>query len=213
MSNALVDRLSVDKKQISFFAVPPFPAIPAALVKRVPELTAWTGEISTWRDIFSAYLKQQIMALARADEGLTADELAVRITELEAALRHEINEALEGVGNALTAESILGKVNRAGDTMTGPFILWRDPELDLEAVTKQYLDRRLAGNPQSYVFEQSPASATWTINHHRGKYPGGITVMTGTDNDQIIPMREDPTKNQVILTFGAAYTGRAILPF
>lgn len=213
MSNPLVDRLSVDKKQVSFFAVPPFPSIPAALVKRAPELAAWTGDVTAWRERFSAYLKQQIMALARTEEGLTTEQLAQRITELEATLRHEINEALEGVADGPTVTDVAGKVNRTGDTMTGIFNLWRDPELDLEAVTKQYVDRLLSALSQPYVHEQSPAAAVWTITHHRGRNPGGVTVLTGTDNDQIIPMREDPSKHQVVLTFGASYDGRAILSF
>jgi len=37
-----------------------------------------------------------------------------------------------------------GKVARAGDTMAGPLVLWRDPVGDLEAVTKQYSDQAIA---------------------------------------------------------------------
>ncbi len=50
-----------------------------------------------------------------------------------------------GVIDSATAAALAGKVNRSGDTMTGPLVLPGDAVADLEAVPKQQLDAAVAG--------------------------------------------------------------------
>lgn len=224
--NPAVNRLSVDKKQISFFAVPPIPPMPDILARSSPDLYRWSQEFLKWRDTFNAYLKQQIQALAQSDEPEDDTALQARIDEI----------------NRLLTQF----VRRSGDTMTGPFSLAGDPTLNLQAATKQYVDlflRKdggtmtgpliLSRNPiksmeaatktwvesliyllgQPYIFTQLSPASTWTINHNRSNYPGGLVVMTGVGNIQLEPNRADTSTDQVVLTFDANYDGRAVLTF
>lgn len=61
--------------------------------------------------------------------------LSAEIAVVEASL----NARIDDVSSSLQAE-IDTKVDRAGDTMTGPLILDADPVVDLEAATKEYVD-------------------------------------------------------------------------
>lgn len=67
---------------------------------------------------------------------------------LNPSTRHNGSKAIvvpgagSGVGSKGAAYSTVEYVNRAGDTMTGQLILPGDPEFDLSAATKQYVDQQ-----------------------------------------------------------------------
>lgn len=61
----------------------------------------------------------------------------------------------------------------------------------------------------SFVYEQSPASDVWTINHALGKYPS-VTVVDSA-GDEVEGNVNHVSVNQVVLTFSAAFSGRAFL--
>ena len=58
-----------------------------------------------------------------------------------------------------------------------------------------------------YVHTQSVASATWTINHNLGGEPTAVVLdSAGTQCEGTFSY---PSKNQMIITFTAAFTGTA----
>lgn len=58
-----------------------------------------------------------------------------------------------------------------------------------------------------FVHEQMIAGAEWTINHNLGKYPS-ITVVDSA-GDECEGDVKHMTVNQVVITFSAAFAGRA----
>src|SRR5262245_34444694 len=73
-----------------------------------------------------------------------------------------VDNMATAVGPAIgTGPDITGKVDRAGDTMTGPFFLFRDPQQLLEAATKQYVDNEntTQGNTLRAYTDQEVAAA------------------------------------------------------
>jgi hypothetical protein len=76
------------------------------------------------------------------------------------ALKLHFMPALPGT-NALN-----GKVNRAGDTMTGPLILYANPAAPLEAATKDYVDNH-SGNPAPVDAEYVVSVANATLTNER----------------------------------------------
>lgn len=58
-----------------------------------------------------------------------------------------------------------------------------------------------------YVHTQSVASATWTINHNLGGEPTAVVLdSAGTQCEGTFSY---PSKNQMVITFTAAFTGTA----
>lgn len=69
----------------------------------------------------------------------------------------------------------------------------------------------LTNEINAYVHAQASASTTWTINHN---LQGGTPVVQIYDeqNQMVIPDEVEPTTaNQVVVTFNAAVTGRAVV--
>lgn len=61
----------------------------------------------------------------------------------------------------------------------------------------------------SFVYEQSTASANWTIEHKLGKNPS-VTVIDSS-NDELIGDISYPDKNTVVITFSEPVSGKAFL--
>ena len=59
------------------------------------------------------------------------------------------------------------------------------------------------------VFEQSSASAAWTINHNQGRYPS-IDIIDSAGNHVIGDIQHNSV-NQVVATFDNAFAGKAII--
>ncbi len=62
---------------------------------------------------------------------------------------------------------------------------------------------------KGFTYVQSPAAATWTIDHALNSYNLDVNVVDGSGN-YIIPANiQMTTANQVVLSFGVAITGTA----
>lgn len=61
----------------------------------------------------------------------------------------------------------------------------------------------------NYLHEQAIASDTWTINHLLGKYPS-VTIVDSA-GDEVEGNVNHISTNQVVVTFSAAFSGRAFL--
>ena len=66
-----------------------------------------------------------------------------------------------------------------------------------------------AGTGNAFVFTQSTASATWTINHNLGRYP--IFTVYDSAGTYVIGAVSNPTVNQSVLAFSAPFSGTAYL--
>jgi hypothetical protein len=60
-----------------------------------------------------------------------------------------------------------------------------------------------------YVFVQSTPSATWTINHDLNKYPS-VSIVDSA-NDEVIGEVNYTSTTQVVISFSAAFSGKAFL--
>lgn len=65
------------------------------------------------------------------------------------------------------------------------------------------------GADVAYVHEQSSASDTWVITHNLGKYPSVTVVDSAGDECEGSVNYVGP--NSVVITFSAAFSGRAFL--
>ena len=61
----------------------------------------------------------------------------------------------------------------------------------------------------NFEYTQNLAATTWTINHNLGKYCS-VTVVD-TNNDVIFGEVHYNSPNQIVLTFTAAFSGKAYL--
>lgn len=66
-----------------------------------------------------------------------------------------------------------------------------------------------SGGDLSYLHEQASASATWTITHNLGKYPS-VTVVDSA-GDECEGNVNHVSLTQTVITFSAAFAGRAFL--
>lgn len=76
----------------------------------------------------------------KATQALEKAEAAEDAAENAAALAQEAKTTADNISGDLS-----GKVNKAGDTMTGPLVLSGDPTQPMEAATKQYVDQHGGG--------------------------------------------------------------------
>jgi hypothetical protein len=60
-----------------------------------------------------------------------------------------------------------------------------------------------------YVFTQSTPATVWTINHDLGKYPA-VNIVDSA-NDEVIGEVKYNSTSQIVLTFSAAFSGKAFL--
>lgn len=112
---------------------------------------AWLGDYnSDMSKIDTAVHKVQ----AQADSMETAVEQATTAAQAATQAAQAATEAAQAAADkAQDAEttanniagSLAGKVNKTGDTMTGPLILSGDPVSDLQAATKKYVDEHGGG--------------------------------------------------------------------
>ena len=61
----------------------------------------------------------------------------------------------------------------------------------------------------AYVHIQSTPAAVWTINHNLGKYPA-VSIVDSA-NDEVMSEVNYTSTNHVVLTFSAAFSGKAFL--
>ena len=61
----------------------------------------------------------------------------------------------------------------------------------------------------SYIHTQSQASATWTVQHNLDKYPS--VVIVDNEDDVVHGQINYQSKNTIIITFSAAFAGKAYL--
>lgn len=61
----------------------------------------------------------------------------------------------------------------------------------------------------SFEHTESPASALWTITHNLNKYPS-VTVVDSA-NDEVEGNVNHISRNQLTITFSAAFSGKAFL--
>ena len=76
----------------------------------------------------------------KAAQALEKAEAAEDAAESAAALAQEAKTTADNISGDLS-----GKVNKSGDTMTGPLVLPGDPTQPMEAATKQYVDQHGGG--------------------------------------------------------------------
>lgn len=81
-----------------------------------------------------------------------------------------------------------------------------DPNKGIDFILKSI---RGIQSKETFVFVQSSASGTWTINHNLGKKPS-VTVVDSADN-QVVGDVEYIDENNLTVTFCGAFSGKAYL--
>ncbi|PWT94411.1 MAG: hypothetical protein C5B54_00045, partial [Acidobacteria bacterium] len=95
-------------------------------------------------------------------EAATKNYVDLREIALNADLRNEIIAAAAAVTAAFqAADAIIDqrKINRDGDTMTGPLIASRDPVLPLEVATRQWIEQTLVTGGAALILVSPSAPA------------------------------------------------------
>ena len=105
-------------------------------------------------------------ATNKATQALEKAEAAEDAAENAAALAQEAKTTADNISGDLS-----GKVNKAGDTMTGPLVLPGDPTEDNQAATKKYVDE------------------------HGGEPSGDYLPLTGGTLTGPLTLSGDPTEN------------------
>lgn len=95
--------------------------------------------------------------------------------------------------------------------------IWIGSDGDNGLITKNFSPDSLAAyyntnnsfNQGTYIFNQSSAASTWTINHNLAKYPS-VTVVDSSGN-MVVGFQTYNSNNQIVLTFSAPFSGSAYL--
>ena len=125
------------------------------------------------------------------------DEIYGVITELEPIMavietETEINVTIEGVG-------INGRTPQNG-------IDYNTPE-EKQALFDELL--ALVKQDAEYTHDQIAASSSWVVNHNLNKFPSITIVDSG--GSVVVGEETYVSKNQLILTFSAEFSGKAYL--
>lgn len=102
-----------------------------------------------------------------------------------------------------------GGLSASGGTMTGPLILSGDPTLPNEAVTKNYVDTKLAllSKDAGFVYHSEIPQKVWSVLHNLGKYCSIIVV---DDNKNVIyPDITYVSENEIQVSATSELTGYA----
>ena len=102
-----------------------------------------------------------------------------------------------------------GGLSASEGTMTGPLILSGDPTLPNEAVTKNYVDTKLAllSKDAGFVYHSEIPQKVWSVLHNLGKYCS-ITVVD--DNKNVIyPDITYVSENEIQVSATSELTGYA----
>lgn len=122
------------------------------------------------------------------------------MAEIRAHLPASYNLSLADIQAKATAGTLdVGRLYQTADAPMRFFV----------AKTTATLQEVFVGGDKSEVYEQSPASATWTINHSLNKRPS-VTVVdsAGTAVEGEV---QYISNSQIILKFNAAFSGKAYL--
>lgn len=203
---------------LSTLPVEPFPRFPGEIKTKNPDVQrAWEmleREIDRWRKNLLTAIQQ-----------LQTSDIETEIARIDKALT-DIQTTLAGATNSQSASTITIQQNvsaileqledflpLAGGTMEGQLILAGDPALELEAVTKQYVDALIAANNQ-YVHIQLTPDSTWTMTHGRAVKPGGVRLLLGANYQQAHAVDlYDDTPGITRAVLGYNETGIGILTF
>lgn len=98
------------------------------------------------------------------------------------------------------------KVDKSGDTMTGPLIL----DDGTPAASRAWVQSHGGGGSAPYlVFTQSVASAVWTITHNFGLSP--VVRLMDSSGNTVYATPVDVDLNTVSVTFPTPQAGKAVL--
>ena len=68
---------------------------------------------------------------------------------------------------------------------------------------------QVGGNQETYIFTQTPAMETWTIDHNLGKYPS--VTLVDVNGETVEASVKYTNANQIICEFSPAMSGKAYL--
>lgn len=111
----------------------------------------------------------------------------------------QINSGLENISQI---DSVLGSVIAIAKMYTGI-------ENDLIKVEVDNVHETIEAKSKTYVYEQGIAAETWDITHNLNKYPS-VTVIDSA-GDQVFANLNYVDENELVLNFGAEFTGKAYL--
>ena len=156
---------------------------------------AWLGDYnSDMSKIDTAVHKVQTQADSMGTAVEQATTAAQAATQAAQAATGAAQNAADKAQDAETtanniAGSLAGKVNKTGDTMTGPLVLPGDPTSDLQAATKKYVDEHSGGLPLtggtlkgSLKFDKSVTNDLQFL----GASPNETVVIENSDGFQVL---------------------------
>ena len=143
-------------------------------------------------------------ATNKATQALEKAEAAEDAAENAAALAQEAKTTADNISGDLS-----GKVNKAGDTMTGPLVLPGDPTEDNQAATKKYVDEH-GGEPSGDYLPLSGGTLTGPITlagdpstameAATKQYADKMLPLTGGTMTGAITLPADPTSEMQAAT-------------
>ena len=131
-------------------------------------------------------------ATNKATQALEKAEAAEDAAENAAALAQEAKTTADNISGDLS-----GKVNKAGDTMTGPLVLSGDPTQPMEAATKQYVDQHGGGASGDFL----PLSGGTLTGNLTIKKTAPMIALNPTADDEVhayIEARYEVADNHVL---------------
>lgn len=100
------------------------------------------------------------------------------------------------------------RVARSGDAMTGPLILHAAPDdlsPPLQAVTKSYVDAKVALSASRYLHTQVAPATEWLVLHNLGRYP--VTNVLDFDLRELGGVVEHLSTDLLKVSFGSPRNG------
>lgn len=115
---------------------------------------------------------------------------------------NQVEQIDSTLDNISQIDSILGNVIAIASQYTGI-------ENDLIKVEVDNVNETIEAKSKTLVYEQGIASERWDIVHNLNKYPS-VTVIDSA-GDQVFANLNYVDENELVLDFGAEFTGKAYL--
>ena len=194
------------------------PTIQQPVEDQVPTIQWVEDQIATRLSIYGGTLSGSLFLYADPTEdneaatkhyvdSKTSTAISISFDPYGNILETNVQEAIEYLEDA--------KINKAGDTMEGPLILARDPELPKEAATKDYVDQKIYAKEYPFtadlmIWDTNAKMWKYTISYDCDRLPD-VTIQDSNGEVALVPYYVNTYNRTVTIYSLSKFSGTILL--
>jgi len=194
------------------------PTIQQPVEDQVPTIQWVEDQVATRLSIYGGTLSGPLFLYADPTEdneaatkhyvdSKTSTAISISFDPYGNILETNVQEAIEYLEDA--------KVDKVGDTMEGPLILARDPELPKEAATKDYVDQQIKSlefpfTENMMIWDENAGMWKFSINYNWDRLPD-VTIQDSNGEVALVPYYVDTYNRTVTIYSLSKFAGTILL--